>query len=159
MESSPRYRVCKTFTVESGHMLRKHPEKCRYPHGHTRTIEVVVSSASLDGNEMVVDFKALKLAVADYIQRLDHTMAINSEDPLLDPILSVHPESLIVFEKLDPTTEVIAKDLFDHVQDVLRKGFSGEAGSGIRYTIVPGAVMLERVRVWETPSSWAEYGV
>ena len=137
-----RYRICKTFTVESGHMLSKHPEECRYPHGHTRQIEVVVSSETLDSNDMVMDFKALKLAVSDYIQRLDHSMAVNSEDPLLESIRAVHPESLIVFEGVDPTTEVLARDLFDFASSVL-----------------PCGVVLERVRVWETPSCWAEFGI
>lgn len=153
-----RYRICKTFTVESGHMLSKHAERCRFPHGHTRRIEIVVSSEHLDGNDMVLDFKALKLAVAEYIERFDHAMAINSNDPMLEAIRQVHPDSLIVFENMDPTTEVIAKDLFDYVSCVLKRGFMDETKAGATYAIEPDAVSLERVRVWETPSSWAEYG-
>ena len=148
-----RYRICKTFTVESGHMLSKHAERCRFPHGHTRRIEIVVSSETLDANDMVVDFKALKLAVSDYIERLDHAMAINSNDPLLDAIRQVHPDSLIIYEDIDPTTEVMARDLFEFVSSILTEGF---AGAG--YLIAPGAVNLDRVRVWETPTSWAEFG-
>jgi 6-pyruvoyltetrahydropterin/6-carboxytetrahydropterin synthase len=140
-------------------MLSKHPERCRFPHGHTRQIEVVVSSERLDEYDMVIDFKALKLAVADYIERYDHAMAVNSKDPLLPEILRVHPESAIVFEDVDPTTEVIAKELFDHIAGVLQAGFEGRSKSGAPYRIKPNAVSLERVRVWETPSSWAEYGV
>ncbi|MFZ4509153.1 MAG: 6-pyruvoyl trahydropterin synthase family protein [Fimbriimonas sp.] len=149
-----RYRVCKTFTVESGHMLSKHPGRCRFPHGHTRTIEVVVSAEELDQNQMVVDFKALKLAVENHIKRYDHSLAINSKDPLVDAIASVYPESLVIFDDLDPSTEVIAKDIFDYVGAVLSTGFASES-----YTIEANRVTLERVRVWETPSSWAEYGV
>ncbi|RYG45765.1 6-carboxytetrahydropterin synthase [bacterium] len=145
----PRYRVCKSFTVESGHMLSKHPGACRFPHGHTRKIEVVVSTETLDAMDMVVDFKALKNAVSAHIERYDHAMAINSEDPMLPEIRRVHPESAIVFEGIDPTTEVIAKEIFDHVAAVLAHGNTG---------IEAGRVLLERVRVWETPSSWAEYG-
>jgi 6-pyruvoyltetrahydropterin/6-carboxytetrahydropterin synthase len=148
---NPRYRICKTFTVESGHMLSKHPERCRFPHGHTRKIEVVVSSETLDRNDMVLDFKALKLAVVDYIERYDHAMAVNSADPMLESIRQVHPDSLIVFEGVDPTTEVLAKDIFDYVRGVLERGVEG--------SIRPRAALLERVRVWETPSSWAEYGL
>jgi len=139
-------------------MLSKHPERCRFPHGHTRRIEVIVSAESLDANDMVVDFKALKLAAGEYIERYDHAMAVNSNDPLLPDILRVHPDSAIIFEGVDPTTEVIAKDLYDYVACVLREGFRGTAKSGVDYEIVPGRVTLERVRVWETPSSWAEYG-
>jgi 6-pyruvoyltetrahydropterin/6-carboxytetrahydropterin synthase len=138
-------------------MLSKHPGRCRFPHGHTRVIEVVVASERLDENDMVLDFKALKLAVNGYINRLDHAMALNSNDPLLDAIRKVHPESVLVFKDTDPTTEVIAKDLFDYVDAVLKTGFTGESDSSITYGIKPGAVTLERIRVSETPSSWAEF--
>ena len=139
-------------------MLSKHPEVCRYPHGHTRTFEVILSSPSLDQNEMVVDFKVIKLAVEDFIERFDHRMAINSKDPLREAIQAVYPDSLVVFEGQDPTTELLAKMTFDHLVEVLKDGFSGESSSGTVYTIAPGRVTVERVRVSETPTSWAEYG-
>jgi 6-pyruvoyltetrahydropterin/6-carboxytetrahydropterin synthase len=140
-------------------MLSKHPERCRFPHGHTRVVEVVISAETLDENDMVVDFKALKLAVADYIERYDHAMALNSADPLREAMERVHPGSVIVFEGQDPTTEVIAKDIFDHVACVLKDGFVGQTAAGLTYSIPAGRATLERVRVGETPSSWAEYGV
>ena len=149
------YRVCKTFTVESGHMLSKHPERCKYPHGHTRTVEVVVAGESLDANGMLVDFKALKLALQDHIERYDHAMAVNSTDPLLPTLQQMYPaDAVVVFEDMEPTTEAIAREIFDFVSQTLDQGFQ-EA----HYKIHPGQVRLERVRVWETPSSWAEYGV
>jgi 6-pyruvoyltetrahydropterin/6-carboxytetrahydropterin synthase len=154
-----KYRICKVFTVESGHMLSKHSERCRFPHGHTRRIEIIVSSERLDSSDMVLDFKALKLAVGEYIERLDHAMAVNSNDPMLEAIKAVHPESLIVFEGQDPTTEVMARDLFSFVALTLANGFVGQSSAGTTYAIPPGSVELERVRVWETPDSWAEFSV
>ncbi len=149
-----RYRVCKSFVVESGHMLSKHPGACRFPHGHTRTIEVVVSAETLDSNDMVVDFKAIKLLCRDFIERFDHRMAMNSADPLLDSIRAVHPDSVIEFDGVDPTTEVMARLIFDFVDSALRSGFEQDG-----YSIPAGRVLLERIRVSETPSSWAEYRV
>jgi 6-pyruvoyltetrahydropterin/6-carboxytetrahydropterin synthase len=149
------YRVCKTFTVESGHMLSKHPERCKFPHGHTRTVEVVVAGESLDEHGMLVDFKALRLALQAYIDRYDHSMALNSNDPLLPAMSALYPkDAVVVFENAEPTTEAIAKDIFDFVDKTLRQGFRQE-----HYSIPAGSIRLERVRVWETPSSWAEYGV
>ncbi len=139
-------------------MLSKHAGRCRYPHGHTRRIEVVVSAESLDSNEMVMDFKALKLAVADHIERYDHAMAVNSNDPLLPEMKRVHPGSVIEFQDQDPTTEIMAKELYDYVSKVLANGWSGTAKDGVPYRIEPGSVHLDRIRVWETPTSWAEYG-
>lgn len=149
----PRYRVCKRFVVESGHMLSKHPEACRYPHGHTREVEIVVSSPELDAHQMVVDFKALKLAIQEIVEKFDHRMAINSKDPLRAEMERVYPGSTLVFEDADPTTEAMAKHIYDQVAEVLRLGF--ERGN---YRIPAGVVQLDRVRVGETPTSWAEYG-
>ena len=149
-----RFRICRSFVVESGHMLSKHPEACRYPHGHTRRIEVVVSGEGLDANDMVCDFKALKMALEHQIEALDHAMALNSGDPLLASMQGVYPQSLVIFENEDPTTEVLARWLFQTVDRILKEGFSEG-----HYTIPAGSVTLERVRVWETPNSWAEYGL
>lgn len=54
------YRICKTFEIENGHMLSKHPDKCRFPHGHTRKVEFTLEADALDPNEMVCDFKVVK---------------------------------------------------------------------------------------------------
>lgn len=132
-------------------MLSKHPERCRYPHGHTRRIEIVVSADSLNSNDMVVDFKALKLAVSELVDQFDHAMAINKADPLRDAIAAVHPDSTVEFDR-DPTTEVMAETIFAGVARILHEGFAQE-----HYCIPAGVVKLERVRVWETPDSWAEF--
>lgn len=136
-------------------MLSKHPERCRFPHGHTRTIEVVVSAPALDENGMVVDFKALKMAVRRHIERYDHSMAVNSSDPLLPSMEALYPEAVIVFENQEPTTEAMAKELYDYIQAKLSEGFVSPDG---RYRIDAGRAKLDRVRVWETPTSWAEFG-
>lgn len=134
-------------------MLSKHPEKCRFPHGHTRRIEVVVSTEKLNKNDMVVDFKALKNAVEPFVEMFDHSMAINSTDPLLPELQKRYPDGIVVYEDKDPTTEVMAKDIFDFISDLFEKGWSDD-----QYKIPAKKITLERVRVWETPQSWAEFG-
>ncbi len=153
-----RYKICRTFTVESGHMLSKHPASCRFPHGHTRKIEVIILAESLDQNDMVVDFKALKLALQANFSLYDHSMAINSEDSFLPALQAQFPKGVVVFENEDPTTEVMARKLFETVRKILRDGWSGDDINGTSYKIAAGLVELERVRVWETPNAWAEYG-
>ena len=44
------FRVCKSFEIENGHMLSKHPDKCRFPHGHTRKVDCVLVADTLDDN-------------------------------------------------------------------------------------------------------------
>ena len=36
------YRICKSIELESGHLLSKHPGNCKFPHGHTRSVEMTV---------------------------------------------------------------------------------------------------------------------
>lgn len=134
-------------------MLSRHPESCRFPHGHTRQIEVVVSGQELDENGMLLDFKALKLAIEEYLERYDHALAVNSADPALPSLQAHFPEqAFVVFHDAEPTTENMAKEIFYYVASVLRDGF--EHGP---YRIEPGMVSLESVRVWETPNTWAEF--
>ena len=149
------YRVCKSFTVESGHMLSKHPGRCRFPHGHTRVIEVVVAARELDSNDMVCDFAALKHAIAGAVDRFAPALAINSEDPLLPRLESVQ-ERVVVFRGKDPTTEVLAKFIFDEVGSVIAARRPVVAPDG-RSFVLPAGLVVERVRVGETPTTWAEY--
>ncbi len=148
------YRICKTFTIESGHMLSKHAERCKYPHGHTRRIELVLASPTLDKNDMVCDFKWIKVAVADFLDRFDHALCVNADDPFLETA-GRHKERVIVFEEGDPTTELIAKRIFDYLNERI-KAAQPITADGVTYCISK-SVSVERVRVGETPTCWAEY--
>jgi 6-pyruvoyltetrahydropterin/6-carboxytetrahydropterin synthase len=149
------YRVCKSFHVESGHMLSKHPGLCRYPHGHSRRVDVVLEADRLDDMEMVCDFKALKLAVLKHIDRLDHAMAVNSQDPLLGQLKAVE-QRIVLYDRQDPTTEIMAKDIYDHLKAELaaRRTYTDDRGVQYRF---PAGLRITRVRVTETATTWAEY--
>lgn len=149
------YRIAKTFEVEYGHRLHKHPEKCRFLHGHRLRIEVVVRGTELDGNDMVCDYKALKVLVADLVGRLDHAVALSSADPQLEALAAIG-ERVLLFPDQDPTTEALASWLYREVAARLQAGLEVASPSGTTYRI-PADLVLERVRVWETSSSWAEY--
>ena len=153
-----RYRVCRAFEVESGHMLSKHAGRCRYPHGHTRRVEVVVSREGLDERDMVCDFKALKLAVAGHLERLDHALAVNSEDPALGGFSGELRARVVVFAGEDPTTEVLARRIYEHLEGEIAAGREYRERDGELYRI-PSDLVLESVRVGETSTSWAEYGL
>lgn len=150
------YRICKSFEVESGHRLMKHPDRCRFPHGHTRRVEIVLAAERLDENDMVCDFKAVKLAVRECVDALDHAMALNSDDPYLETIPQDLRERIVLFQGTDPTTEVLARHVYDHVARCLKTGGPVRDEEGREYRFPPG-VRVERVRISETSSSWAEY--
>lgn len=136
-------------------MLMKHSERCRHPHGHTRQIELVLASPKLDENDMVCDFKWIKLAVGEFLDRFDHALCINAGDPMLES-MGEHRERVIVFDEGDPTTELIAKRIFEFLNSAIREGKELCTDAGVTYRIQPG-VRVERVRVGETPTCWAEY--
>jgi 6-pyruvoyltetrahydropterin/6-carboxytetrahydropterin synthase len=149
------YRISKSIIVESGHILSKHPGACKFPHGHSRTVEFVLSSDSLDDRDMVCDFKALKQTVQDFVMRFDHSMALNTNDPQFATYQKLYGDRIIPFEKQDPTSEVMAKCIFDHVKQALAAAVTRPIDPLFP---VRRAVRLERVRVTETATSWAEYG-
>jgi 6-pyruvoyltetrahydropterin/6-carboxytetrahydropterin synthase len=147
------YRIRKTIEIENGHMLSKHPDKCRFPHGHSRKVEFVLEADALDENEMVCDFKVVSAALGDWLERFDHALCMNTADPAFPEFKDRYGARVVGFENQDPTTEVMAKTIFDHAAKALA---DYAARSDVRYRLAPG-VRLVSVRVWETSSSWAEY--
>jgi 6-pyruvoyltetrahydropterin/6-carboxytetrahydropterin synthase len=149
------FRVCKSFEIENGHMLSKHPDKCRFPHGHTRKVECILSADTLDGNEMVCDFKVLKTLLGTFLEQFDHAMCMNTADPQYAHFKAAYGERVIGFEHMDPTTELLAQTVYEHLQERLAEYVAvPQSGYPVR-----SSVRLERVRIWETTSSWAEYWV
>ncbi len=147
------YRICKTLEVENGHMLTRHPDKCRFPHGHSRKVEFVIEADDLDENQMVCDFKIVKEAIGEWLDTLDHALCMNTADPAYAEFKERYGERVIGFENQDPTTELMAKTIFDHAENALARY---AARTDTPYPLRT-SVRLVRVRVSETSSSWAEY--
>lgn len=146
------YRICRIFEIENGHMLSKHPDKCRFPHGHSRRVECVLEAGDLDERDMVCDFKVLKLVLAEYLDRFDHAMCMNTADPAYAEMKARYGERVIGFEDEDPTTEVLAREIFDHLASALAEYRANPGDFPLR-----DAVRVVSIRVWETSASWAEY--
>lgn len=147
------YRICKVLEVENAHMLSKHPDNCKFPHGHTRKVEFTLEADSLDKNDMVCDFKIIKTALLEYIERLDHAMCMNTDDPSFDDFKKRYGDRILEYKSTDPTTEVIAREIFDECSKRL-DDYRNQPDN--RYPLSDN-VKLIKVRVWETSSSWAEF--
>lgn len=145
------FRIAKSFTIETGHLLTKHAGGCRFPHGHSRTVEIVVTSDTLNPQDMVCDFKALKTAVAEIIARYDHSFSLNTADPQFKEFRAAYGDHVLAFNNTDPTTEVLAREIFCEVRAQMTA-----AAADAKFPI-PSDVRLERVRVTETGTSWGEY--
>ncbi|NQU38436.1 MAG: 6-carboxytetrahydropterin synthase [Lentisphaerae bacterium] len=147
------YRICKIIEVESGHMLSKHPANCKFPHGHSRRVEMVLEADELDCNDMVCDYFAVKNALVTFLDSFDHAMCMNSDDAMYPVFKEAYGERIIEFKGEDPTTEAMARMIFDRVKALLADYATRSEGE---YVIAP-SVRLVRIRLWETASSWAEY--
>lgn len=147
------YRICKTFEIENGHMLSKHPDLCKFPHGHSRKVEIVLEADTLDQNEMVCDFKAFKETLLEYLKTLDHAICVNTQDSNFKQLKDAFGDRVVAFEAVDPTTEVMAKT----IHDVLKTKLAAYAANlATRYPL-RSSVRVVKVRLWETSCSWAEY--
>ncbi|HBM16484.1 MAG TPA: 6-pyruvoyl tetrahydropterin synthase [Lentisphaeria bacterium] len=150
------YRICKIMWIETGHFLSssKNSSNCRMPHGHSRKVEIVLASKKLDENSMVCDFQIIKSAFGEFIDSFDHAMLINKNSKHYS-YFKENFERVIPFDT-DPTSEIISEYFFKHIESQLIREKVYTNKDGVTYAI-GDYVFLERVRVWETSSCWAEY--
>lgn len=156
--------VTRKLEFDYGHRVLGHEGKCRHLHGHRGVAEVTVEAPSLDSVGRVIDFGAIKTLVGGWIDRhWDHNFLCHPEDPVAvisrcarvdlvpyDP--DARPDSITgrlqffggkppyVMRTGNPTAENMAEELFSVARDLL-----------------PEAMRIVSVVVWETPSCRAEY--
>ena len=78
-----------------------------------------------------------------------------SSDPQLEGLAAIG-DRVLLFDDCDPTTEVLARWVFERMAERLASGRGVRTPTGATYEI-PAGLELERVRVWETSRSWGEY--
>jgi 6-pyruvoyltetrahydropterin/6-carboxytetrahydropterin synthase len=129
------YRVVKRLDFCYGHRLLDYQGKCAHPHGHNAVVEVEFSREELDKRGMVVDFLDLKTELKVFLdQELDHKMLLRKDDPLTK-VLKEMGEPVFVMQE-NPTAENIAQLIFNYA--------------------LSRDLPITAVRLWETPSSYAE---
>lgn len=128
--------ITKRLEFDAGHRLLKHGGKCKNYHGHRYAAEFTLEGEpAADG--MVVDFGIVKQKLGEWIDTfLDHGMILQEGDPL---IKILDGEGLKVYQIEDaPSAENIAKELYRQAQLTFPN-------------------MVSNVRVYETPTCWADY--
>lgn len=130
------YSVTKRLEFCYGHRLLDYDGVCKHPHGHNAIAEIEVRTGTLDARNMVCDFSDIKRVVKGWIDKeLDHRMLLRHDDPLVAHLQQLG-EPVFLLDS-NPTVERIARLIFDFV-------------ASQNFPVV-------RVKVWETPSSFAEY--
>lgn len=136
--------ISKTFEFHAAHRLPNHKGKCARLHGHTYKVEVTAQGNMVDqegapDEAMVLDFDVLKDIWRKIEPSFDHSCLLWEKDALA-PLLRNVPGVIVV--KRPPTAEYFAEILYGE--------FAGEL-----FLRAP-QVALRSVKVWETPTSWAE---
>jgi 6-pyruvoyltetrahydropterin/6-carboxytetrahydropterin synthase len=130
------YSVTKRIEFCYGHRLLDYDGVCKHPHGHNAVVEIEVRTPQLDKRNMVCDFSDIKRVVKGWIDKeLDHRMLLRHDDPLVAALQQLGEPVFLVDS--NPTVERIARLIFDYTS---QQGFPVVA-----------------VRVWETPTSFADY--
>ncbi len=122
------FEVTVEDSFAAGHALRGYRGKCENPHGHNYKVRITLAGDALDDIGLLYDFKDLKSALAQIIDRLDHQY-LNDVEP---------------FRQLNPSAENMAKYVYD------------EASAHFRQT-TDGRVRVKEVRIWETDTTTATY--
>ncbi len=150
------YSVGITFNVQMAHFHDKiHNEFCSTPHGHNQKIEIVFNAENLDQSDIACDYVAIETALKKYINSMDHAILINS-DSKHSVYFKTNFKRVIIFDKQDPTSETVAKMVYNHVADILKNGLDVTSETGTQYTISKN-IKVDYVKVWETEHLWASY--
>lgn len=135
--------VTKVIEWDMGHRVPNHKNKCRNPHGHRYRLELTVrgeinNQAGSSNEGMVVDFGDIKEVMLTRIHNiLDHGFMIFEGD---DFIRTCDPSTQFVVVSFIPTAENIVRWCADRLA-----------------TSFPPSVTIARLRLYETPNSWADY--
>jgi 6-pyruvoyltetrahydropterin/6-carboxytetrahydropterin synthase len=87
----------------AAHQLREFGGKCERLHGHNWKVEVYVEGERLAENGLLIDFKEIKVATKDVLERLDHQFL----------------NELVFFESMNPSSENIARYLYEALGEAL----------------------------------------
>ena len=119
------YEVKILTEFSAAHQLREFHGDCENLHGHNWKIEICVRGEQLDKTGLLVDFRIVKNHTKSILSNIDHTF-LNDFGP---------------FKDLNPSSELIAKYLFDELSKLINSS----------------SLNVSRVSAWESDRSRASY--
>ena len=124
---------------DAAHRITRHGSKCRHLHGHRYKAEITCE-AELNDLGMVVDFGEINATVGAWIDATwDHGAILNEVDAAYRPAIEAQGHRLYLMP-CEPTAENMARELLAVARSIMRSG----------------RLRVLRVRLWETPNSYAD---
>jgi 6-pyruvoyltetrahydropterin/6-carboxytetrahydropterin synthase len=148
---SPSFLMHITTRLEfdAGHRIPHHKSQCKNLHGHRYAMEItlsgdIISQDNVSENGMVMDFSDVKaIAKRAVVDVWDHAFLVYQHDSeVLDFLNSMDNHKTVIFPTV-PTAENMASEAFR----ILKDRYQDTYGNHLK---------LEKVRLYETPNSWAD---
>lgn len=134
--------ITKIFRFETAHAIDGYPGDCQHIHGHSYHLHVTVVAATqypgyLPGTGIAVDFKDLKRIVkASIVDHFDHYLILSKQYVAKNPQWQDHPHLFVM--EVEPTAE----NLLIFISETLQRE-------------LPVAIQLKKLKLYETPDSFA----
>jgi 6-pyruvoyltetrahydropterin/6-carboxytetrahydropterin synthase len=144
--------ICTKVSFAAAHRLKGHESACKFLHGHNYDVEIFIRGNALDDVGRLIDFKQIKNTVGKWIaDNWDHAFIYNSEDEVSLSLLSVLQsynigDRVYKFNAMNPTAENMCR--------VLAQIINANCDDWNSLNC-----FISKVRVWETPTSYAEIEV
>ena len=142
-------QITTRLEFDAGHRIPSHKSQCRNLHGHRYAIEItlsgdIITQEGISETGMVMDFSDVKaIARRSVVDVWDHAFLVYREDTAGLDFLGTLPDHKTVVMDTIPTAENMAAEAFR----ILRSEYHDTYGNHLK---------LERVRLYETPNSWAD---
>jgi 6-pyruvoyltetrahydropterin/6-carboxytetrahydropterin synthase len=134
---------------DAGHRIPNHKSQCKNLHGHRYAIEItlsgdIITQENTSENGMVMDFSDVKaIAKQSVVDVWDHAFLVYQHDSEILNFLNSLPNHKTVVFPTVPTAENMALEAFK----ILKVRYQDTFGNHLK---------LEKVRLYETPNSWAD---
>lgn len=142
-------QITTRLEFDAGHRIPSHKSQCRNLHGHRYALEITLSGNIIEqegasDNGMVMDFSDVKtIAKRCVVDKWDHAFLVYQGDTAVLEFLRSLPDHKTVVFGTVPTAENMAAEAFR----ILKAQYHDTYGTQLK---------LERVRLYETPNSWAD---
>lgn len=142
-------QITTRLEFDAGHRIPSHKSQCRNLHGHRYALEItlsgdIIAAENTSEHGMVMDFSDVKAIAKKYVVDVwDHAFLVYQHDKeVLAFLNSLDNHKTVIFPTV-PTAENMAAEAFK----ILKSQYQDTYGNQLN---------LEKVRLYETPNSWAD---